>query len=128
MKITEEISQGVTVELSIVHDRLQIRLISANGNQTSFHLSTEATEQLRASLIDYDQLRQHYQQLSAAPTLRKRQRAALNPLYWQLACLHYKDKAQRQIAFAEMQARGMTVQEVEEQLKNIAHSDKTIKY
>ncbi len=125
MRISEEISHGVSVELTLVNDRLQIRLISANGHQTAFQLSEQATEQLRASLIDYDQLRQHYQQLSATPTLRKRQRAALNPLYWQLACLHFQDKAQRQIAFAQMQASGMTAKEVEEQIKKFAHSDLT---
>ncbi|MBR1525157.1 MAG: hypothetical protein IJ640_00655 [Prevotella sp.] len=129
MKIIDEIERGVTIELSMVDDRLHFRLTSPHGVSTGFTLSQEATDRLKAELVDYDKLRQHYFELQRQHQVSRKQwreqKVQLNPMYWQLANIKYHTKEERQAAFAEMQSKHMSLEEVEAELKKYSstHSD-----
>lgn len=121
MKIIDHAGE-ITVELSIVNDRLQIRLSSPRrGNAMPILLSKEATAQLQSELVDYDKLRQHYYELQRQHQVSRKQwreqKVQLNPMYWQLANIKYHTKEERQAAFAEMQSKRMSLEEVEAELK-----------
>lgn len=127
MKIIDHID-GVKIELSLINDRLQILLSSpTRGNAMPLLLSQETTERLRAELVDYDKLRHHYFELQQQHHVSRKQwreqKVKLNPMYWQLACIKYHSKEERQAAFAEMQSRRMSLKEIEAELKKYSHSD-----
>lgn len=125
MKIIDHID-GVTIELSIVNNRLEILLTSPRGNAKPLLLSEEATTQLQAELVDYDKLRQHYFELQRHHQVSRKQwreqKVKLNPMYWQLANMKYHTKEERQAAFAEMQSKRMSLEEVEEELKKYSQN------
>lgn len=121
--IYDEIENGVKIAIWLENDCLSIRLISPKGHATSFALSHEATEMLRAELVNLEQLQKYYEAMRKnAPMSRRQMRikhTQMNPLYWQLACMSAKSKEERMIIYAQLQHEGADAEEITSRIENI---------